>query len=46
MKKLTQQDAKRIQSSTAKQNGGKVTKGSWAAKAQSTANKNANLKNK
>lgn len=38
---MTPQAAARIQSSTANQNGGTVTKGSFAAKAQSAAAKNS-----
>ena len=44
MKQLSKQDAKRIQSGTAKQNGGKISKGSWAAKAQSITDKRASNK--
>lgn len=39
--KMTGKAASRIQSSTAKASGGKVSKGSFAAKAQSAAAKNA-----
>lgn len=38
---MTPEDARRIQSSTAKQNGGKVPKGSFAARAQSIVAKNS-----
>ncbi|MDR0666071.1 MAG: hypothetical protein LBF71_01530 [Campylobacteraceae bacterium] len=38
--KMTQKSASRIQAATAKQNGGKVEKGSFAAKAQKAAAKN------
>lgn len=41
---MTAEAASRIQSSTAKANGGKVEKGSFAARAQSIAAKNANQK--
>lgn len=46
MSQLTKQDAKRIQSATAKKSGGKTSKGSWAAKAQSINDKKFTLKNK
>ena len=36
---MTQKDASRIQSATAKQNGGQVDKGSFASKAQSVVAK-------
>ena len=39
---MTHDAARRNQSSEAKGNGGKVAKGSWASKAQSSAAKNAN----
>ncbi len=39
-KKMTQKDASRIQSSTAKKNGGSVDKGSFASRAQKAASKN------
>lgn len=39
--RMTATDAGRIQSSTAKQNGGGVTKDSFAARAQSAATKNS-----
>ena len=42
--KITQQDAARIQSATAKKNGGIVPKDSFAARAQRAASKNANQK--
>lgn len=38
-KPLTQTDVRRIQSATAKANGGKTAKGSFAAKAQSVVDK-------
>jgi hypothetical protein len=38
---MTSKDASRIQSTTAKQNGGKVAKGSFAARATSTTAKKA-----
>jgi hypothetical protein len=38
--KMTKADAARIQSATAKQNDGKVSKGSFASRAQSAADKN------
>ncbi|BCV46806.1 MULTISPECIES: hypothetical protein [Shewanella] len=41
---MTSQAAARIQSSTAKQNGGTVTKGSFSARAQSSAANNSNTK--
>ncbi len=37
MKRMTQSDASRIQSATAKANGGQVPKGSFASRAQSAA---------
>lgn len=40
--KMTEKDASRIQSSVAKQNGGGVPKGSFAARAQAAAEKNTN----
>ena len=39
---MTPEDASRIQSSQAKQSGGQVPAGSFAAKAQSAAQKNVN----
>ena len=39
-KAMTQKDASRIQSAHAKKNGGKVEKGSFAARAQASAAKN------
>lgn len=39
---MTTDAARRIQSTTAKANGGKITKGSFAAKALSAAAKNKN----
>lgn len=38
---MTTETAARIQSSTAKENGGKVSKGSFASRAQSSAAKNS-----
>jgi len=35
MNQLTEQDVKRIKSGQAKENGGQIKKGSWAAKAES-----------
>jgi len=43
-KKMTPDAASRIQSSTAKQNSGKVEKGSFASRAQSSGAKNESLK--
>lgn len=40
MTKMTKDAASRIQSSTAKQNGGKVSKSTFAAKAQRVAERN------
>ena len=39
---MTPDDASRIQSSTAKQNDGKVDKGSFSSRAQSSGDKNVN----
>ena len=39
---MTKEAASRIQSSEAKKHGGEVKKGSWAARAQSAADKNEN----
>lgn len=41
-KSMSKADASRIQSATAKSNGGAVAKGSFAARAQSTASKTPN----
>lgn len=41
MTKMTKEAARRIQKATAKHNGGKVEKGSFAARAQSAADKNS-----
>lgn len=41
-KPMTQKDASRIQSATAKNNGGQVLPNSFASRAQSSAAKNAN----
>jgi len=46
MSQLSKQDVKRIQSATAKKNGGETPKGSWAAKAQSISDKKNSSKNK
>lgn len=43
-KKMTPDAASRIQSSTAKQNNGKVEKGGFASRAQSSGAKNENSK--
>ena len=43
---MTQQDASRIQSSEAKQHGGGVPEGSFASRAESTADKRANQNNR
>ena len=43
-KKMTPKDAGRIQGTTAKKNDGKVQKGSFAARAQSSGAKNQNSK--
>lgn len=40
--KMTPEDASRIQSSTAKNNGGKVSSDSFASRAQSSGAKNSN----
>jgi hypothetical protein len=42
--KMTQKDASRIQSAEAKQNNGKVEKGSFASRAESAGTKNTNKK--
>ena len=39
---MSKQDAARIQAATAKQNSGKVNKGSFAARAQRSADKRGN----
>lgn len=39
---MTREAAARIQSAEARSGGGRVEKGSWAARAQSAADKNAN----
>ena len=43
-KKMSSGDASRIQSSTAKSNGGGVSKGSFASRAQSAGAKNSGSK--
>jgi hypothetical protein len=43
-KKMTEKSASRIQSATAKKSGGKVEKGSFAARAQTAGAKNQNTK--
>lgn len=43
---MTPKSASRIQSATAKQNGGSVPKGSFASRAQSTAARNTSSGNK
>jgi len=43
---MTKDAARRIQSQTAKNNGGKVDKHSFSARAMSAADKNANKENK
>ena len=42
---MTEEDASRIQSAEAKQHGGEVPEGSFASRAQSTADKRANQNN-
>lgn len=44
MGKMTKEAASRIQSSTAKSNNGQVSKGSFASRAQSAADRNSNKK--
>jgi hypothetical protein len=46
MGKMTKSAAVRIQSATAKANGGKVSSGSFAARAQSAATKNTGTSKK
>lgn len=46
MSKMTKEDSARIQAAAAKNNGGKVDKGTFAARAQAAADKSANSKKK